>query len=272
MSLQTPAYLPVMWVGGYSLPIGPTKLSFDRETNVAEKVIPSALEHTEPIGYTGKKLTIEGFLAGPTSTVAGTPAQPIVDLWQWLASSQTPGSAAVSGSGDGFFDRPISVGFFTSDPLTFDLWYSDVCYITSFHTEYGGGYAQHKFDYRLQTIQANPVQYLATTTTINSSNVTYQFNMSGNDIASNPLQSTNGYIAGYSSSGRRSRPPATSPSAATTTTTPRPFWAPCLPWVRRPTSSSSRRPRSSLAAPLRGAPSRLRRSRSLRSRTTATSR
>ena len=181
---------PVMWLGGYSFKIPPTKISFDRETTIASKPILSGLEHTEPAGYTAKKLTIEGFLADKTSTVAGTPSSVVTDFWNWVGSLQTPGTT------DGYFNRPFSLGIFTQDPLTFNLWYSDIAYLQADHHEYSGGYAQFFYPYRFQTIQANPVQYLATTTAINSSNVTYQFNMSGNDINGNPLTSPNGYIAG----------------------------------------------------------------------------
>ena len=186
--MSTPAYTPVMWIGGYS-PSIVTRLQYDRSSNTADKPTLGSLNHQEPVGYTPKKITVEGMFAGTTT-------QALIDANNWLASNPTPGTSGISGTGDDYFNRPFAVCFFSQDQATPLPVYSDIVTLDNFHLEPGPGTGQYVYKYTMQLTQMWPVQYFATTTTINNSNTVYDFNMSSTDINTNPIQSTNGYIAG----------------------------------------------------------------------------
>ena len=190
--MSAPAFNPVTWIGGYSMRIPPTSISIARETNVATKPTPSGLDQSEGIGYSLRKLTLDGFFSGTTS-------QPLSDLETFLASSLTPGTSGVAGTGDGYYDRPFSVALFNQDnsgtnssqPI-----YSDIVYLQNFSANPKAGTAMYEYGYTMSFIQASPVQYFATTTAIANGTTAYAFNMSSTDINSNSPFSTNGYIAG----------------------------------------------------------------------------
>jgi hypothetical protein len=155
---QQQAFLPVLWLGTYSFRYGPNSISFDNENNISEHPILYGKEQTEPTGWTAQKITSQGFFYSLNQ-------QALIDMMNWVGS-QTPYSM-----------RPCTIGMFSQDAANSQLWFAGVGYLTSVHFDYKGGYANYKYPFRFQWMEASPIVRIPTSTTIAQANGIYSFDM-----------------------------------------------------------------------------------------------
>lgn len=141
--MSSQAFLPVMFVGCYSLLWGPNSIQLDQETNVAIHPILNGQDQTEPVGLTDPKLSLSGF-------VYSVDNQALLDMQRFT----------IPQNGTGFLNRPIAIGIFTqdsSDPLlSSQVWYTGVGYLSNLHFEMRGGYGVYKYPFRFNWIGAWP--------------------------------------------------------------------------------------------------------------------
>lgn len=164
---QAQAYLPVQYVGSYSLIFGPAAWHYDQETAAQPHPIVGAHETTEPTGYTAKKIACEGFFHS-------TDNQALLDMFNFTAN-------------DYYRARPVALGIFTQDSAASNPWFTGVGYLTTTHFDYLGGRGHYYFPFRFSWLEAYPLVRIATSTAIANGTTAYAFSM-----ASQPA----GYIAG----------------------------------------------------------------------------
>ena len=158
MSYQ--AYMPVMWLGGYSFRVAPTSMSFDQGTNIATHQILGRQDQIEPTGITAGKLSLNGFIYNATN-------QALQDIALWSGGANP----------NQYYGRPMSVGIFSQDSsssTSSQLWFSRVGYVNA-HLEYKGGYGIYRYPFRFDWVEAGPLLLRATFSGMGGPS--YQFNM-----------------------------------------------------------------------------------------------
>lgn len=165
MTDQVQTFMPVMWLGTYSLNFGPL-IQYDEEDTVAvHDILGGNRQTSEPIGYTLEKLQISGFLYSAASN------QALLDMVNFTATTRYRG-------------RPVSVGFFTHDngsgASSSQLWYSNVGYLTAKHFEYGTGKNVFHYPYRFAFIEASPQTLISCSDSGDHTNYTFSMTTAGN--------------------------------------------------------------------------------------------
>ena len=168
--------MPVCWAGNVSLNYPPKSLILDVGTNLAEKPSLNSQNTVEATGWSASKLGVGGILKDLWQTPIGNPPNTLT-LYHWYWSNINVKK------------RPTTVGIFTGDQTSPQLFWSMPCFIENYHAEAPPGHADYYFDYQLTLREAYPVTYVSTATPISTSVQTYSFPMPN-------IGTGNGYIAG----------------------------------------------------------------------------